>query len=49
MIKLPLASSRQPYLWIATMGMKRDTLFEDKEVTSTCEEVWETTMNTENC
>jgi hypothetical protein len=39
----------QPYLQIATLEMKRDTLFEHKEVAVTCEKKWETPMNIKNC
>jgi hypothetical protein len=59
--KLPLTLSRrqfvdhfllvgmQPYLWIATMGMKNDTLFEHKKVVINCEKTMKTLMNIVNC
>jgi hypothetical protein len=30
---------KQPYLWISTTRMKKDTLFKYKEVVVTCEEI----------
>ncbi len=39
----------QPYLWIATTRMKKDTLFKHKEVIIICEENMGDANDTGNC